>query len=672
MKNIKLIKLNHILLITLILIQPIINIIRTNIINDVQFLGISVFEIINIMIVGVSVILTLLTTKSRKKYLISMSIYATIFLIYIVFHSFNILKFNLNVYENSTHDYIKEVYYLIRMFCIPTLLIVLLYFSDIKKETCFKTIEFMILFISLIIIICNVFKLGSTSYPTSSEQKYSILNWFGFKSEGTYSYYVLTCKGFFGSANQLSAIFLMISPIVIYRAFNKKCFFNYFVLILMSLAMLMLGTKTANIGIMLVYISFFISYIFFKIIKKEKRSIKNTAIIFACITLLFIFSPVAHKITFDLQKKLDAKGQTVIDETLQEDEKKIEMSLSLAQIKEFDAQNINEDDYNVLENFIKTYQYNLGVPRYVVENYKINLHKEFWCKFIQNYNSNDYRRLKTSILENIFRENDNNQDIIWGIGGNSLGYIYTESDYSYQIYSYGIIGFVIFIGIYILAILYLVYKMFRKNNFNMENCMYLFAPTLGLLIAYYSGHVFERNFPLLILAYLIGIIFVYMGQSKEDNKKVLFIASTGGHLNELMQLNPMFSKYDYHIITEKDKTTCVLKEKYGDKISYLKYGTRSKIFIYPFIFLFNCIKSFFVFIKLNPKVIVTTGTHTAVPMCYIGKMFGAKIIFIETFANRNTKTLSGKLVYPIADLFIVQWKEMKELYPKAVYGGAIY
>lgn len=155
-------------------------------------------------------------------------------------------------------------------------------------------------------------------------------------------------------------------------------------------------------------------------------------------------------------------------------------------------------------------------------------------------------------------------------------------------------------------------------------------------------------------------------------KKVLFIASTGGHLNELMQLNPMFSKYDYHIITEKDKTTCVLKEKYGDKISYLKYGTRSKIFIYPFIFLFNCIKSFFVFIKLNPKVIVTTGTHTAVPMCYIGKMFGAKIIFIETFANRNTKTLSGKLVYPIADLFIVQWKEMKELYPKAVYGGAIY
>ena len=69
---------------------------------------------------------------------------------------------------------------------------------------------------------------------------------------------------------------------------------------------------------------------------------------------------------------------------------------------------------------------------------------------------------------------------------------------------------------------------------------------------------------------------------------------------------------------------------------------------------------------------MTTGTHTAGPMCYFGKLFRSKIIYIETFANRNRKTATGKLIYPIADLFIVQWEEMKELYPKAVYGGAIY
>lgn len=153
-------------------------------------------------------------------------------------------------------------------------------------------------------------------------------------------------------------------------------------------------------------------------------------------------------------------------------------------------------------------------------------------------------------------------------------------------------------------------------------------------------------------------------------RKVLFISSTGGHLSEMLQLCPLFEKYDYHIITEKTKSNIKLREKY--KVDYLVYGTKYHLFKYIFKFTYNILKSFWLFLKLRPKVIVTTGTHTAVPMCYIGKLFGSKIVFIETFANRNTKTSSGKLVYPIADLFIVQWEEMLKLYPNAVFGGWIY
>lgn len=155
-------------------------------------------------------------------------------------------------------------------------------------------------------------------------------------------------------------------------------------------------------------------------------------------------------------------------------------------------------------------------------------------------------------------------------------------------------------------------------------------------------------------------------------KKVLFISSTGGHLNELLQLKPLFNKYEYHIITEKDKYTLSLKNLYESKISYLLYGTRQKKFKYIFVFLINLFKSLFLYFKIRPKYIVSTGTHTAVPICYIGKLFGSKIIFIETFANINTKTLSGKLVYPISNLFIVQWENMLKLYPKAIYGGSIF
>ena len=91
-----------------------------------------------------------------------------------------------------------------------------------------------------------------------------------------------------------------------------------------------------------------------------------------------------------------------------------------------------------------------------------------------------------------------------------------------------------------------------------------------------------------------------------------------------------------------------------------------------FIFPWNCLKSLYFFFKIKPDVIITTGSHTAVPMCYIAKIFRKKVIYIETFANMNTKTLAGRMVYPIADMFIVQWESMLKLYPKAVYGGSIY
>ena len=158
-------------------------------------------------------------------------------------------------------------------------------------------------------------------------------------------------------------------------------------------------------------------------------------------------------------------------------------------------------------------------------------------------------------------------------------------------------------------------------------------------------------------------------------KKVLFISSTGGHFSEMMQLKKIFDRYDYHIITEKTKSNQGLKKFYKKRISYLIYGSYStpiSFLLYPFRFGLNIIKSFYYYIKIRPKYIITTGTLTAVPMCYIGKLFGSKIIFIETFANSQSKTKSGKMVYPIADLFIVQWESMLNLYPKAVYGGWIY
>ena len=155
-------------------------------------------------------------------------------------------------------------------------------------------------------------------------------------------------------------------------------------------------------------------------------------------------------------------------------------------------------------------------------------------------------------------------------------------------------------------------------------------------------------------------------------KKVLFISSTGGHLTEMMRLEQLFSEYDFRIITEYTPSAIYLEKKYAGKVNYLLYGTKDHLFTYPWKLLANCFKSLYYYVRFRPKYIITTGAHTAGPICCIGKLFGSKIIYIESFANIYTKTVTGRLIYHFADLFIVQWESMLKLYPKATYGGWIY
>ncbi len=154
------------------------------------------------------------------------------------------------------------------------------------------------------------------------------------------------------------------------------------------------------------------------------------------------------------------------------------------------------------------------------------------------------------------------------------------------------------------------------------------------------------------------------------HKRLLLISSIGGHLTQLLQLEPLFKEYQYHLVTEKSDITAELKQKHPT--SYLAYGARNYPLRYIFKFTYNIIKSLFIFLRERPDIVITTGVHTAVPMCYIAKLFRKKVIFIESFAKSSSPTLSGKMVYPIADLFVVQWESMKKIYPKAVYGGSIY
>ena len=88
------------------------------------------------------------------------------------------------------------------------------------------------------------------------------------------------------------------------------------------------------------------------------------------------------------------------------------------------------------------------------------------------------------------------------------------------------------------------------------------------------------------------------------------------------------------------------------------------------------IKNTFLAIKVlrkeKPDLIISSGAAVAVPFFYLGKLFGAKLVYIEVFDRIDKSTMTGKMVYPITDKFIVQWEEMKKVYPKAVNLGSIF
>ncbi|MBP3255291.1 MAG: polysaccharide biosynthesis protein [Clostridia bacterium] len=182
----------------------------------------------------------------------------------------------------------------------------------------------------------------------------------------------------------------------------------------------------------------------------------------------------------------------------------------------------------------------------------------------------------------------------------------------------------------------------------------------------------------ILVIYIIYRIYKKVKQKNKEEKhitkdtKILFISSTGGHFSELMQLKPIMEKCTYHIVTEKTKQNINLKDKYGKNLDFLIYETKKKPLKYIFVLLANSFISLFVYLKFRPQVVITTGTHTAGPMCCIARILGSKVIYIETYANRTSKTSAGKLLYYVANDFIVQWEEMKKLYPKAKYFGGIY
>ena len=150
--------------------------------------------------------------------------------------------------------------------------------------------------------------------------------------------------------------------------------------------------------------------------------------------------------------------------------------------------------------------------------------------------------------------------------------------------------------------------------------------------------------------------------------KLVFAASSGGHLEQLLMLKPLMEKHDSILVTEQTDygagkqpiTTCFMRQVNRKEIGM------------PWYLLVNSWRSLKLIIREKPDVMITTGVLAMIPLALLMKLWGKKLIYIESFAKVHSKNLTGKLLYHFADQFYVQWESMLELYPKAIYKGGIY
>ena len=151
-------------------------------------------------------------------------------------------------------------------------------------------------------------------------------------------------------------------------------------------------------------------------------------------------------------------------------------------------------------------------------------------------------------------------------------------------------------------------------------------------------------------------------------KKVLLAASSGGHLDEISNLSKLAEQHEVILLTEK--TDCSVNGWYR-RVTYVPQVNRKEIWCLLKLIV-NAWLALRLLLKEKPDVVISIGALATIPVCLLAKLMRKRVLYIESFARMDSPSMTGKLLYKLADKTIIQWPELKRFYPDAVYGGSIY
>ncbi|MFC8302326.1 PssD/Cps14F family polysaccharide biosynthesis glycosyltransferase [Specibacter sp. NPDC057265] len=147
--------------------------------------------------------------------------------------------------------------------------------------------------------------------------------------------------------------------------------------------------------------------------------------------------------------------------------------------------------------------------------------------------------------------------------------------------------------------------------------------------------------------------------------KIVLVSSAGGHLAQLLPLAPWWSKHERTWVSFKLPE--VESALAGEDVVWAHFPTTRN--------LFNAFRNFLLawptLIRIRPDLVVSDGAGVSVPFFLVAKVLGIRTVYLECFDRISMPTLSGRICYPMTDVFCVQWPQQLHSYPDAVNVGPV-
>lgn len=151
----------------------------------------------------------------------------------------------------------------------------------------------------------------------------------------------------------------------------------------------------------------------------------------------------------------------------------------------------------------------------------------------------------------------------------------------------------------------------------------------------------------------------------EDQEHALLVASSGGHLAQLLALQPWWQERRRTWVTFG--TEDARSQLAGERAEWAHHPTTRNI---P-----NLMRNLSLAVRVmrqaRPDVVVSTGAAVAFPFFLVAKLMRVPTVYIEVYDRLDSPTLTGRLCRPITDLFCVQWEEQTRFYPRAEVIGSL-